>query len=140
MKSCKQGSLLPLKITMITARSEKNRDHRPSSEKTNKKAKAPDLRVPRPPPRKFTNYTNLVCSREDIFMAAEQIEVFKRPDPLRGDCSKMNQNKYCQFQKDIGHTTKECITLKDEIEKLICRGYLQDYVNDRRARPHNDCR
>ena len=71
-------------------------------------------------------------------MAAEQIGVFKRPDPLCGDRSKRNHNKFCHFHKDIGHTTEECITLKDEIEKLICHGYLQDYVNDRRPRPEND--
>ena len=40
----------------------KNGDHRPSPNKTNKKAKAPDLRVPRPPTGKFTNYTDLVAS------------------------------------------------------------------------------
>ena len=28
--------------------------------------------------------------------------------------------------------------LKDEIEKLICRGYLQDYINGRRPKPQND--
>ena len=71
-------------------------------------------------------------------MAVEWTRVFKRPDPLRGDSSKKNQNKYCQFHKDIGHTTTKCITLKDEIEKLIHRGYLQDYVNDKRARLPND--
>ena len=50
---------------------QKNRDRRPSLEKTNKKAKAPDLRVPRPPPGKFKNYTDLISSREDIFLATE---------------------------------------------------------------------
>ena len=84
------------------------------------------------------NNTNLVSAREDVFMAAEQTRVFKQPDPLRGDHSKRNQNKYYKFQKDIGHTTEECITLTDEIEKLICRGYLQDYMNDMKARPQND--
>ena len=49
----------------------KNRDRRPFLEKTNKKGKTLDLRVPRPHPRKFINYTDLVSSREDIFMAAE---------------------------------------------------------------------
>ena len=48
-----------------------------------------------------------------------------------------NQNKYCRYHKDVGHTTEECITFKDKIEKLICRGYLQDYINGRRARPQN---
>ena len=70
-------------------------------------------------------------------MAVEQTGVFKRPDPLRGDRSKRNLNKYCRYHKDVGHTTEECITLKDEIEKLIRRGYLQDYINGKSARPQN---
>ena len=40
----------------------KNRDRHPSLEKMNKKANALDQRVSRPPPSKFTNYTNLVFS------------------------------------------------------------------------------
>ena len=63
----------------------KNGDRHPSLEKANKKSKAPDLRVPRPPPSKFTNYIDLVSSREDVFMAAKQSRVFKLPDLLRGD-------------------------------------------------------
>ena len=55
----------------------KNGDCHPSLEKANKKSKALDLRIPRPPPSKFTNYTDLVSSREDVFMEAEQIGVFK---------------------------------------------------------------
>ena len=103
---------------------QKNGDRHPFLEKTNKKGKAPDEKVSWPSTDKFTNYTDLVSSREDIFLVAEQIGVFKQPDPLRGDCSKRNQNKYCRFHKDIGHTTEECITLKNEIKKLIHRGYL----------------
>ena len=71
-------------------------------------------------------------------MVAKYTRVFKQLDPLHGDRSKRNQNKYCRFHKDISHTTEECITLKDEIEKLVHREYLQDYANDRRARPQND--
>ena len=112
----------------------KNGDRCPSSDKTNKKAKAPDLRVLRPPHGKFTKYTDLVASRDDVFLAAEQSGVFKRSDPLRGDRSKRKHNKYNRFHRDNDHTTEECITLKDEIEKLIYHGYLQDYVNDRRVR------
>ena len=103
---------------------QKNGDHRPSPKKTNKKPKALDQRVSQPLPGKFTNYTDLDSSRKDVFMTIEHIGVFKRPDPLHGDLSKRKQNKYCRFHKDIGHTTEECITLKDEIEQLIRRGYL----------------
>ena len=65
----------------------KNGDHCPSSEKMNKKPKVADQRVLRPPPSKFTNYTDLVSSRKDVFMAVEQTRVFKPPDPLCGDHS-----------------------------------------------------
>ena len=102
----------------------KNGDRHPSPDKTNKKPKALDQRVPQPPPSKFTNYTKLVSSREDVFMTTEQTGVIKQPDPLCGDYSKRNQNKYCRYHKDIGHTTEECITLNDEIEKIIRRGCL----------------
>ena len=49
----------------------KNGDRPSSLEKANKKSKAPNLRMPQPPPSKFTNYTDLVSLREDIFMVAE---------------------------------------------------------------------
>ena len=57
-------------------------------------------------------------------MATESTGVYKRPDSMRGDQSKRNQNKYCRYYRDIGHTMEECIMLKDEIEKLIREGYL----------------
>ena len=71
-------------------------------------------------------------------MAAEQIGELKRPNPLHGHCSKRTQNKYCRYHKDLSHTTEECITLKDEIEKLIRRRSLKDYINNRRTMPQND--
>ena len=54
---------------------------------------------------------------------------------MRGDRSKRNQNKYCRYHQDIGHTTEECIALKDEIEKLIQEGYLQNYVRNEGPSP-----
>ena len=42
------------------------------------------------------------------------------------------------YHKDVGHTTEECVMLKDEIEKLIHNGYLHDYVCDRRAKLRGD--
>ena len=60
----------------------KNGDHRPSPDKMTKKAKAPDMRILQPPPSKYTNYTDLIASRENVFLAAEQSRVFKWPDLL----------------------------------------------------------
>ena len=104
----------------------------------NNKAKSPDRRVPRPPSSKYTNFTDLTGSHKEVFLATEQIGIYKRLDPLRGDHSKRNQNKYCWYHKDVGQTTEECVMLKDEIEKLIYDGYLQDYVHNRGAKPRTD--
>ena len=65
------GKSTPSEKNNDNGKKRKNEDRRPSSEKTNKKAKAPDMRVLRPPPGKFTNFTNLVSSWEDVFMATE---------------------------------------------------------------------
>ena len=39
--------------------------------------------------------------------------------------------KYCRYHRDHGHITEECRQLKDEIEGLISRGYLRQYVKNR---------
>ncbi|KAK4394165.1 hypothetical protein Sango_1887300 [Sesamum angolense] len=38
------------------------------------------------------------------------------------------------FHKDCGHNTEDCLHLKEEIKKLIQRGYLKEYV-DRSNKP-----
>ena len=102
----------------------KGRDHRRSPDAHQKKAKNPDQKVSIPPPSKYNNFTDLTRSREDVFLATEHTGVYERPNSMQGVRSKRNQNKYCRFHRDIGHTTEECITPKDEIEKLIREGYL----------------
>ncbi|GMN20970.1 hypothetical protein TIFTF001_040006 [Ficus carica] len=50
------------------------------------------------------------------------------PPPLRADRARRNQNKYCNFHKDVGHDTKDCIQLRDQIELLIRDGHLREFV------------
>ena len=54
--------LIPAEKSNDNGKKRKNGDCHPSPEKSNKKSKAPDLRVSRPPPSKFTNYIDLVSS------------------------------------------------------------------------------
>ena len=70
-EAIQEGKTAPAKKNNDNGKKQKNGDHHPSPDKTNKKPNALDQRVPRPPPSKFTNYTNLVLSREDIFMVSE---------------------------------------------------------------------
>ena len=86
---------------------------------------------------KYTNFTNLTRSGEEVFLATEQTGVYKRPTPLQGDRSRRNQKKDCRYHKDVGYTTEECIML-NEIKKLIRDGYLRGYFRNERTKPSND--
>ena len=51
---------------------------------------------------------------------------------MGGDPSKRNQNLYCTYHKDRGHTTEQCGVLKDHLEQLVKAGYLKKFVMDPR--------
>ena len=40
-----------------------------------------------------------------------------------------DNSKYCEFHRDYGHRTDDCIQLKREIEYLIRRGYLRRFIS-----------
>ena len=56
---------------------------------------------------------------------------------MKMDPTKRDITKYCEFHKDQGHRTDDCIQLKKEIEFLIRRGHLHRYVapEDRNQAP-----
>ncbi|XP_056686025.1 uncharacterized protein [Spinacia oleracea] len=82
---------------------------------------------------KYTNYTPLTTSQREIFSLHKDDEKWKLPDKLRSNPLLRNKNKWCEFHDDFGHTTEECNSLKDNIEDLIRRGYLKQYLLDRRT-------
>lgn len=99
----------------------------------NKKKKGNNQYVPL-----YQVHTKLNQPREQIFLANEKNVPFRRADPLRGPKNKRDLNKYCRYHRDRGHTTDECRQLKDEIEGLISRGYLRQYVGNRADQPRNN--
>ena len=56
---------------------------------------------------------------------------------MKTDPAKIDITKYCEFHRDHGHRTDDCIQLKKEIEFLIRRGQLCRYVapEDRNQAP-----
>ncbi|KAL0396511.1 UNVERIFIED_CONTAM: hypothetical protein Scaly_0099500 [Sesamum calycinum] len=93
------------------------------------------------PPSDITRYTSLSAPRAEILAVAEQQGIVQWPLRMRENPKRMKSNKYYLFYKDRGHGTEDCFHLKDEIEKLIQRGYLKEYVNrsdqpqERNSRP-----
>ena len=47
---------------------------------------------------------------------------------MRTDPTKRDNTRYCEFHRDHGHRTDDCIQLRKEIEYLIRRGYLRHYI------------
>ncbi|KAJ9546290.1 hypothetical protein OSB04_018833 [Centaurea solstitialis] len=46
-----------------------------------------------------------------------------------------DQNKWCDFHEDHGHTTDECISLKKEISYLKSKGHLKGVIPEDQGRP-----
>ncbi|XP_047160394.1 uncharacterized protein LOC124830663 [Vigna umbellata] len=93
----------------------------------------------REPPQgpRFQQYTPLNTPRAKIFQEALSAELISKPErqptPLGAD-----GNKHCLYHKNMGHTTEECVTLKDKIEELIRSGQLKKYVRIDRPRAPMD--
>ncbi|XP_022846237.1 uncharacterized protein LOC111368977 [Olea europaea var. sylvestris] len=72
--------------------------------------------------------THLNTSRSNILMEIKDMKEFKWPPRLRSPPETRDKNKYCDYHRDHGHTTEDCITLQREIEALIKRGFLKEYI------------
>ena len=47
---------------------------------------------------------------------------------MKSDPATRDNTRYCEFHRDYGHRTDDCIQLKREIEYLIRRGYLRHFI------------
>ena len=60
------------------------------------------------------------------------------PTQMKSDPATRDNTKYCEFHRDYGHRTDNCIQLKREIEYLIQCGYLRRFISPRnQAHNHN---
>ena len=59
---------------------------------------------------------------------------FRWSNKMGGDSSQRNQNLYCTYHRDKGHTTEQCRVLKDHLGQLVRAGYLKEFVVDSRNR------
>ena len=50
---------------------------------------------------------------------------FKWPNKMAGDPMKRNQNLYCQYHQEPGHTTEDCRNLRNLLDQLVQEGKLK---------------
>nr|XP_023877938.1 uncharacterized protein LOC111990397 [Quercus suber]XP_023926768.1 uncharacterized protein LOC112038195 [Quercus suber] len=60
--------------------------------------------------------------REPVHQVLEKIKnglFFKWPNKMTGNPTRRNQNLYCQYHQDQGHTTEDCKNLWDHLDQLV---------------------
>ncbi|GMN53160.1 hypothetical protein TIFTF001_022301 [Ficus carica] len=77
---------------------------------------------------RFRQNTPLVATVEHVLNQVSGRGLLRNPSPLQTDRAQKNQNKYYNFHKDVGHDTKDCIQLCDQIELLVRDGHLREFV------------
>ena len=54
---------------------------------------------------------------------------FKWPNKMAGDPVNRNQNLYCHYHQDHGHTTENCKNLWDHLKQLVQEGKLKHLLH-----------
>ena len=90
-------------------------------------------RLSKPPTRRFTSFTPLTASIDQVLMQIKDEGALTFPGKLRGDPNKRSRDKYRRFHHDHDHDTSDCYELKQKIEALIRQGKLQSFVSKERA-------
>nr|GEW38056.1 hypothetical protein [Tanacetum cinerariifolium] len=65
-------------------------------------------------------FTSLTRTPKEILVA----EAVQSPPPMVTPVEKISNNKFCDFHNDKGHSTDECMQLKEHIEELVRAGKL----------------
>ena len=78
-----------------------------------------DERRPKPPGGRFTSFTPLTASIDQVLMQIKDKEALTYPEKLKGDPNRRSKDKYCRFHQDHGHDTANCYDLKQQIKAFI---------------------
>ncbi|KAL5549136.1 hypothetical protein UlMin_004367 [Ulmus minor] len=84
---------------------------------------------------RFREYTPTTVPVATIYTENEHLGIFTIFPAIKTPVNRRDNTKYCRYHRDIGHITEECRVLKDEIERLIQRGQLRNYVRGNEQQP-----
>ena len=81
-------------------------------------------------------FTPLTASVSQVLREVRNEQFLRWPTQMKSDPTARDNSKYCEFHRDYGHRTDDCIQLKREIEYLIWRGYLRRFISPE-SQPRN---
>ena len=90
-------------------------------------------RCSKPPIRRFTSFTQLTASIDQVLMQIRDERALTFSNKLKGDPNKGSRDKYCHFHRDHGHDTFDCYDLKQQINALIRQAKLHRFVSKERT-------
>ena len=70
--------------------------------------------------------------RELVHRVLEKIKnesYFKWQNKMAGESTRRNQNFYCQYHQDHGHTTENCRNLWNYLDQLVREGKLKHFLH-----------
>ena len=76
----------------------------------------------------FREYTPTTAPVATIYTENEYLGILTIPPNIRTPANRSDNTKYCRYHCDISHITEDCRVFKDEIERLIQKGQLRNYV------------
>ncbi|KAK6126671.1 hypothetical protein DH2020_039589 [Rehmannia glutinosa] len=81
----------------------------------------------------------LIAPRAQVLMATVGHRELKWPGSYSTVLVRPRSNFFCDFHNEYGHTTEECRHLRNEIERMVRKGWLQNWVKqEHELRPGTD--
>ena len=74
-------------------------------------------------------FTPLTASMSQVLHEVRNEQFLRWPAQMKSNPATRDNTKYCEFHRDHGHRTDNCIQLRREIEYLIQRGYLRRFIS-----------
>ena len=86
------------------------------------------LGPPQPERRQRYSPRRFSASVSQVLRKVRNEQFLRWPTQMKSDPTTRDNTRYCEFHRDYGHRTDDCIQLKREIEYLIRRGYLRRFI------------
>ena len=82
-------------------------------------------------------FTLLNASFTKVFMAIKGDPTFRWPPRMKIDPFKRDRSKFCEYHEDHGHSTEDCMVLRQKIEVFVRNRKLLRFLAQERGRETN---